>query len=52
MSCPVLALEEEPESDEDEDDEDDIKILKNLKKRTSNVAMSKVPQVSLKSGAI
>lgn len=38
-----LALEEEPESE----DEEEEKIVNTSAKRSSNVALSKVPQVSL-----
>ncbi|KAJ6659199.1 hypothetical protein lerEdw1_019244 [Lerista edwardsae] len=49
----LIALEDEPESDDDEEEEeeeeeDDIKNLKNIKKRTSNIAESKVPQKKAK----
>lgn len=45
LSCIILAMEEEPESD---DEDEDIMVSKNIKKRAANMAGSKVPQVSLK----
>ncbi|XP_066467224.1 nucleophosmin [Tiliqua scincoides] len=41
----LVALEEEPES---EDEDEDMKVLKNVKKRASNMAVSKVPQKKAK----